>query len=117
MKADISNYQDDKILLECIKSAYEDLQVLLQWVFTNINKHPNQLTFSELFSLFICYDWNDIFNHLEELENCNDLFYKASVYSSIIETLKADSNIIPLNDPRGNTYYKVWAGLMTDEDF
>ena len=102
---------------ECINSAYADLQILLQGAFIKISRLPNQLTLAELFTLFQSYDWQDIFNQLEELENCKDLSKIESVFSTLTKSLKANSNIIPIRNPRENTYYKVWAGLMTDEDF
>jgi len=102
---------------ECINSAYADLQILLQGAFINVSKLPNQLSIIEFNSLFENYDWNNIFNTFEQIENLPDLGNIKSVYSTIIESLKAESNFVPLNNPRDNTYFKVWAGLMTDQDF
>lgn len=117
MKKINSKYLKDAELTECVNSAYTDLQILLQGAFINISKLPNQLTLVELFTLFQSYDWQDIFDQLEELENCTDLTDIESVYSTLIESLKADNHIKPITNPWENTYYKVWAGLMTDEDF
>jgi hypothetical protein len=111
-----SKYSKDTELWECINSAYTDLQILLKDTFINISKLP-QLTFAEFYSLFENYDWQDIFNILEELENIADLTKIESVYSILTESLKADYNIVPLTNPRENTYYKVWEGLVTDQDF
>jgi hypothetical protein len=117
MKKIKSIYSKESEIQECINSAYNDLQILLQGAFLNIGKLPNQLTYDELFTLFESYDWNDLFNKLEELENCTDLNDIESVYTTLIESLKGDCNIVPIIKPWENTYYKVWAGLMTDEDF
>ncbi len=117
MKKINSKHSTDSELIDCINSAYNDLQILLQGAFINVSKLPQQLTYKQLFSLFESYDWNDLFDKLEELENLPDFGNVESVYSTIIESLKADSNIIPLTNPRDSSYFKVWAGLMTDEDF
>jgi hypothetical protein len=112
-----SKYSKDTELWECINSAYTDLQILLKDTFINISKLPHQLTFAEFYSLFENYDWQDIFNILEELENCTDFTKIESVYSTLIGSLKSDNNFKPLTNPRENTFYKVWKGLMTDQDF
>jgi len=117
MKKIKSKYSKDSELLECIHSAYTDLHILLQGAFINISKLPNQLTIIEFSSLLETYDWNDIFDNLEKLENETNLFNVESVYSIILENLKSNIKIKPLTDPRDNTYFKVWAGLMTDQDF
>ena len=64
-----SKYSKDTELGDCVNSAYTDLQILLKDAFIKISRLPHQLTFDELYSLFECYDWQDIFNILEELEN------------------------------------------------
>ncbi len=117
MKKINSEYSKDAELRDCVNSAYTDLQALLKDTFIHISRLPNQLTFDELFSLFGCYDWQDIFNTLEELENCTDFTKIESVYSTLIESLKSDNNFKPLTNHRENTFYKVWKGLMTDQDF
>ncbi len=115
-KINVKNSKDTE-LIECVNSAYNDLQILLQGAFINVSKLPNQLTYDQLFSLFENYDWNDIFNMLEQIEDLPDFGNVNSIYSILIESLKDDNYIMPLSNPRDNTYYKVWAGLMTDEDF
>ena len=117
MKKIDSKYSKDAELTECVNSAYNDLQILLQGAFINVSKLPHQLTYDQLFSLFEMYDWNDLFNEFEKIENLPDFGNVESVYSTLLESLQADSNIVPLSNPRDNTYYKVWAGLMTEEDF
>ena len=117
MKKISSKYSSDAELTECLNSAYKDIQILLQDAFINVSKLPNQLTFIELSIVFERYDWNDIFNKFEELENWIDFSKVESVFSTLNESLKADINVVPLNNPRENTYFKVWAGLMTGEDF
>lgn len=112
-----SKYPNDSELTECINSAYTDLQILLQGVFGNISKLPSQITNCEFITLFENYDWNDIFNRLEELENASDLDHDKSVYSILLESFESSSENNPLINPRENTYFKVWAGLMNDQDF
>jgi hypothetical protein len=117
MKKISLKYSKDSELTECVNSAYDDLQILLQDAFINVSKFPHQLTYDQFFSLFESYDWQNIFNQFEQLENLTDFGNVESLFSTIIGSLKADSNTIPLTNPRENTYYKVWAGSMTDEDF
>jgi hypothetical protein len=117
MKRIKSKNSKDAELQECINSAYTDLHILLQGAFINISKLPNQLTIIEFTSLFENYDWNDIFDNLERLENETNLLNVETVYSTILENLKSNKNIKPLTVPRDSTYFKVWAGLMTDHDF
>lgn len=117
MKKIKSEYSKEAELWECLNSAYADLQILLQGTFINISKLPNQLTFLEFQSLFKKYDWNDIFNMLDELENAPDLDNVESVDSTLIECLKSNNKLKHLTNPRENTYYKVWAGLMSEDDF
>jgi hypothetical protein len=112
-----SKYLKDTEIQDCVNSAYTDLQILLHDAFIKVSELPNQLTLNELYSLFECYDWQDIFNILEELENCTDFTKIESVYSTLIGSLKSDNNFKPLTNPRENTFYKVWKGLMTDQDF
>lgn len=116
MKKDLSKHSTDAELKDCINSAYTDLQILLQGAFGNISKLPNQITICEFITLFENYDWNDIFNGLEELENASDLDHNKSVYSILLESLDSSSKNNPLINPRENTYFKVWAGLMSEQD-
>jgi hypothetical protein len=116
MKRIKSKYSKDPELRECINSAYTDLHILLQGAFINISKLPNQLTIIEFTSLFENYDWNDLFNKLEELENLSDITKVESVFRDLSMLLKYDLYINPLINPRENTYFKVWAGLISDED-
>jgi len=116
MKRDRTRYSKDTELMDCVNSAYNDLQILLKDSFINLSRLPYQLTLVQFSSLFICYDWQDIFNSLEELENLPSLTGIRSV-SHILKKSLIKDQIAQIANPRENTYYKVWAGIITDEDF
>jgi hypothetical protein len=117
MKTDFSNLPIEADLKDCLSSAHTDLQILLKDIFTNLAQLSGQLTIYDLYSLFKFNDWNDIFNQLEELENNSCLQGTESLFSILTYSLESDPDIKLLNGPRENTYYKVWAGLMIEEDF
>ncbi len=113
MNKNIAKYQDDSEIYECINSAYVDFQVLLNEVFQNLSYTGCQIDIEELFNIFVRYDWQDILEIVEDLNNnllgsCNNL------NSAIIDFLETNQ-VVQISDPRQNSYYKVWAGLISDE--
>jgi hypothetical protein len=109
----IAKYQDDLELHECVKSAFTDFQILLNEVFVNLRGCTNQLDIDGLFILFVRYDWRDIVDIIQELDN-TPFHHRVYSPSSILELLEI-YQVSQISDPRQNTYYRVWAGLISDE--
>lgn len=64
----------------CIHSAFEDLQLMIRDIFTNVGKIQPQLSFKEFVSLFERYDWQDIMDKIEELENFDNIDFNIPLF-------------------------------------
>lgn len=90
----------------CMHSAYEDLQLMIKDIFTNVGLIQPQLSFKELSSLFERYDWQDIIDKIEDINyNHIQCFNQMSVYELLLSSLINDKNILLLHSPLENTYY------------
>jgi hypothetical protein len=57
------------VLEKCLMSAYSDFQELIKNVFLTLSGYDQSLSFIELKCLFVNYDWKDILDAVEYLDN------------------------------------------------
>ena len=91
---------------KCLESAYEDLQLMIEEVFINVSKMPGQLSFPEFVYLFEKYDWKDLIDALEELDNLENSLNQSSTFEGLVSYFNQDYHIRMINDPAENSYYK-----------
>ena len=95
------------IMEKCLKSAYGDLQSLIDDIFTNIGRHGLKLTYDDLVYSFNKYDWKDIIDALEVAENncpSSDHQNPHIDLKMVIEDFKP--NI--LESKWSNSYFQEW---------
>lgn len=83
----------DAPTMACIQSAYEDLQLMVEEIFTKIKTISNQLSFEEFILLFEQYDWQDIIDKLEEYDYLAAQQYYPSLYALLNDSFIADKSI------------------------
>ena len=71
------------------------------------SKMPGQLSFEEFIYLFGKYDWKDIIDALEELDNTNDLYDQFDINISLI-TVIFHLKHTPMNSKWSNSYLSKW---------
>ena len=54
---------------KCLESAYDDLQLMISEIFIKVKSIPNQMSYENFAILFETYDWENIIDALEELDN------------------------------------------------
>ena len=102
----IKKYDADTMV--CIQSAYEDLQLMIKEIFTNIKSIPDQLSFEQFITLFEKYDWQDIIYMIEEYNYLEAQQDYPSLYDLLFETLKADEGVYCIDGFRNNSYYREY---------
>jgi len=106
-KVDLINNTKSDIGI-CLCSAFKDLQSMIKDVFVYFGMVPNQLSFEEFTSLFGKYDWQDIIDKIEELDNQDFIDHKNSVFNHLSALLNQDKQVKTISNPKENSYYKEW---------
>ena len=99
-------HEYDADTMVCIKSAYEDLQLMIKEIFTNLLTMPFQLSFGEFILLFEKYDWQDIISKVEDFDFLIDRFKYTSVFDCLQELLVDDTQVNSLKELKSNTYIR-----------
>jgi hypothetical protein len=100
-----SNIKYNASTMFCIQSAYEDLCLMIDEIFTHIKGFPNQLTFDEFILLFENYDWGDIILKVEDIDNWIDQDKTKSVYKLLNKSLLEDICVVTILGHAHNTYF------------
>ena len=95
------------IIDNCLDSAYEDVNSLIENVFTNIGRHGFKLTYEELVYLFDKYDWKDIIDALEEVENSLPPNDHQNLHIDLIKVID-DYRPVILRSKWSNSYLLEW---------
>ncbi len=95
------------IMEKCLQSAHEDIQSLVDNIFTNLAQHGFKVTYGELIYLFERYDWKDIIDAMEEVENTYLSNAQQNLYIDPI-TIIDDFDPIILRSKWSNSYFFEW---------
>jgi hypothetical protein len=101
----VESYErDEEKELETI--AFKEIKTIIRETLPKVASIPKQLSYEEFKSLYAKYEWQDIINKIEELEDWKDVKKQNSLHNILLIFLKNGKGVKPMPKGEKNFFFR-----------